>query len=112
MKLIYRPVSIEVVASLFGLPAQALRELGAMRMLAPNSAPCRLTLDDAAEGKPVLLLNYSHQPSGLYRSAGPIFVGENAREVEPQSSVPKTFRKRLYSARSYASDGWMIGCPG
>jgi len=77
-------------------------------MPAPNGAPCRLTLDDGAEGEPVLLLNYSHQPSGHYRSSGPIFVRENAREVESQSSVPKAFRKRLYSARSYASDGWMI----
>ncbi len=108
MNLIYKPISITDVAPLFGLQAEALGQLGAMRLPAPQGAPCRLTLEDAAEGEPILLLNYSHQRSGPYRSDGPIFVRENAREVEPQLRAPESFRQRLYSARSYAVDGWMI----
>ena len=44
--------------------------------------PCRVTLEDAAEGQTLLLLNYQHQEAETpYRSSHAIYVSEAAREA-------------------------------
>jgi hypothetical protein len=102
-------LSPEPFRPLFGLPDEALAARGVLRLAADESAPCRVTLDDAAVGEPVLLLHYEHQPApSLYRSSGPIFVRESAREARVTDSIPDSFRKRVYSARAYDGDGLMV----
>ena len=108
MHFVFTPIAASEVSVLFGLSADALGQRGAMRLAAPDGAPCRLTLQDAEPGEPLLLLNYVHQPAGLYRGSGPIFVREGASSVSPRTEVPESFRGRLYSARGYAADGWMV----
>jgi hypothetical protein len=94
---------------LFGLSDEALAALGVLRLAADDSAPCRVSLDDAAVGEPVLLIHYEHQPApSLYRASGPIFVRESAGEAMVTDRVPDSFRKRTYSARAYDSDGLMV----
>ena len=102
-------LSAEQFRPLFGLSDEALAALGVLRLAADDSAPCRVSLDDAEVGEPVLLIHYEHQPApSLYRASGPIFVRESAGEATVTDRVPDSFRKRTYSARAYDEDGLMV----
>jgi hypothetical protein len=97
---------------LFALDDAALAGLGARRMVAdaPNSAPCRVSLDDAAPGERLILLNHRHldEPSSPYRGDGPIFVREAAFEAAPApGDIPGMLGRRLLSARAYDA-AWMM----
>lgn len=95
---------------LFGKTDAQLKQQHAVRLAAEPGFPCRVTLRDAEPGEPVLLLNYAHhEASTPYRSSGPIFVREGKHEMaEFENSVPPEMRGRLYSARAYDSEGFMI----
>jgi hypothetical protein len=94
---------------LFGLSDEALARRGARRLAAEPGFPCRVTLDDAEVGEPVLLLHYEHQPApSPYRASGPIFVRESAGETAVAAAIPDSFRKRIFSARAYDGDAMMI----
>jgi hypothetical protein len=102
-------LSAEPFRSLYGLPDAELEARGVRRLAADDSAPCRVTLGNVPVGEPVLLLTFEHQAApSLYRGSGPIFVREGALETEATDRIPESFRARLYSARSYTPDGWMI----
>lgn len=97
---------------LFSLDDIALNTIGARRMVAdaPNSAPCRVSLADAAPGERLLLLNHRHLdvPSSPYRGDGPIFVREAAEERVPApGEIPDMLGRRLLSARVYDA-AWMM----
>ena len=55
-------------APLFGLDDAALKERGAMRVVAANKPgyPCRVTLEDAEPGETLILLNYEHQAAAIW----------------------------------------------
>ncbi len=98
--------------TLFALDDPALETIGARRMIAdaPHSAPCRVSLEDAAPGDRLILLNHRHLdiPSSPYRSQGPIFVREAATEADlAPSVVPDMLTRRLLSARVYDAEGMM-----
>lgn len=98
---------------LFDLDDAALEALGARRMAAdgPHSAPCRVSLADAAPGERLILLNHRHldAPASPYRSDGPIFVREAAVEATPApGEVPDMLARRLLSVRVYDLDWMMI----
>ena len=98
---------------LFALDEAALETIGARRMMAdaPHSAPCRVSLTDAEPGERLILLNHRHLdiPSSPYRSEGPIFVREAAREADLSPGVvPDMLSRRLLSARVYDADGMMM----
>lgn len=98
---------------LFALDEAALEALGARRMVAdaPHSAPCRVSLADAAPGERLILLNHRHldAPASPYRADGPIFVREAAAEAAPEpGEVPDMLSRRLLSARVYDPDWMMI----
>lgn len=96
---------------LHGLSDPALAALGARRVLveADNSAPCRITLDDAARGESVLLLNFTHQPADTpYRQQGPIFVRESSARFEGCNVVPPAMARRTLSVRGFDADHMMI----
>jgi hypothetical protein len=99
-------------APLFGLPDEALSELGAVRRVADRKPgfPCRVSLMDAEPGESVLLVNFLHQPAATpYRARHAIYVREFAREARlaPQE-VPEVLRSRLLSLRAFDAAGWLL----
>ena len=96
---------------LFGLDEAALAARGIVRMVADSESgyPCRITLEDAAPGESLLLLNWRHQDADTpYRADGPIFVREAAVETrELRNTVPQQQLGRLLSVRAYDAQGWM-----
>ena len=98
-------------APLFGLDDAALKERGAMRVVAANKPgyPCRVTLEDAEPGETLILLNYEHQAAATpYRSGHAIFVREAARaEAVFENEVPPLLGTRLLSVRAFDGEGMM-----
>ena len=71
----------ETFAHLFDLDDAALAGMGIRRMTATSGFgyPCRISLQDAAEGEELLLLPFEHQPVDTpYRASGPIFIRRGA----------------------------------
>lgn len=97
---------------LFTLDDGALAARGARRMIATEKPgfPCRVSLEDAEPGEPVVLLPFSHQPADSpYRASGPIFVRERAVEASlAPGDVPALLRSRILSVRAYDHDDLMI----
>ena len=78
------------------------------RVEAHPSAPCRITLDDAAIGESVLLLGYTHQPAATpYRQEGPIFLREPGQRFEGEDVIPPALARRTLSLRGFDTDGMM-----
>jgi hypothetical protein len=97
---------------LYGQSDATLAAQGAMRMVveaAPGS-PCRVTLEDAAVGETVLLLNYEHLPVATpYRSCHAIFVREGAETAAVfVNSIPEQLAIRLLSVRAFDAAGMML----
>ncbi len=107
-----RGLSPEPFAHLFALSDEALAGQGIARVTAdaPQSAPCRISLEDAEPGERLLLLSYEHQPqAGPFRQSGPIFVREAARRAfDAVDRVPPAFAVRTLSARAYDPAGMML----
>jgi len=98
-------------APLFALDDAELAERSMRRVLvdAPHSAPCRVTLEDAAPGERVILLPLvHHQAHSPYRASGPIFLRETARaSYDRVDELPPVFSGRLLSVRAYDAAGLM-----
>jgi hypothetical protein len=96
----------------FDLDEDALIKSGMRSMVidAPNSAPCRVSLRDVDPGERVVLLQYAHQTAFTpYRSSGPIFVSEGARQAFDRiDELPPLFTNRPLSVRAYDTEGMMI----
>ncbi len=97
---------------LFSLSDVELAERGARRMTVDTSPgyPCRVSLVDAAVGEEVILTPFVHHDADSpYRSSGPVFVREAAREVAPRANeIPELLRQRELSVRAYDRDGMMV----
>lgn len=101
---------LEPFQPLFGMTEDELRKHGASRVVADGPGyPCRITLEDAGPGEPLLLLNWRHlDVDSPYRSDGPIFVREAAAvSFEARNEIPGQQRTRLLSVRAYDEGGWM-----
>lgn len=108
-----RPLPLAPFQPLFALSDDDLQTRGARRMVAetPNSAPCRVSLEDAAPGERLILVNHAHLEAerSPYRATGPIFVREQATEAPPAMAiVPDMLARRLLSVRIYDADWMMI----
>lgn len=104
---------VEPFRPLFAMDDAGLAAIGAIRMTAgqPNSAPCRISLVDAAPGETLILLNHRHldAPASPYRSRGPIFVREKAVATMPApGDVPEMLSRRLLSIRAYDAAAMML----
>ena len=97
---------------LFDLPDEALSERGIARRIADARPgfPCRVGLEDAAEGEELLLLPFVHQPAASpYRASGPIFVRRGARRrTLAAGEVPGYVSTRLMSVRAYDARHWIV----
>jgi hypothetical protein len=81
-----------------------------MRADAPVGYPCRISLEDAAVGEPVLLLPFTHQDSrSPYRASGPIFVRRGQRKAARHvDNVPPYLSLRPLSVRAYDAADEML----
>jgi hypothetical protein len=97
---------------LFGLSDADLAARGIIRQVAgPDGRyPCRITLEDAAPGDSLLLLNYEdHAGPTPYRNAYAIFVNEAAREpARLVDEVPPVLRGRPIALRVFDGAGIKI----
>lgn len=98
---------------LFEWDDDRLAEANIVRRIVDSATgfPCRVSLEDAALGEEVLLLNYvHHQVRSPYHASGPIYVRRGARQrVLPASVVPEYVTRRVISLRAYDSAGMMVG---
>ena len=70
--------------------------------------PCRITLDDAPIGTPMLLVNYQHQPADSpYQASHAIYVSENATRAEYRDEIPPALKRRMLSLRAFDQRGMM-----
>ena len=98
-------------AHLFGLSDQELAGHGAVRMIANGrpTFPCRVQLDDAKAGEPLLLVNHvSHDGNNPYRASHAIFVSERASAPAVyEEEIPPALDRRILSLRAFNKDGMM-----
>jgi len=97
---------------LFSLNEQKLAARGARRMIvdAKPGFPCRIGLADAEIGETVILLPFVHHDvDSPYRASGPIFVREQANEVNlTPGKIPELVMSRTMSVRAYDANGMML----
>lgn len=97
---------------LFGLSDAELARHRALRKTCDEKPgfPCRVSLEDAEPGEPVLLLNYEHLPvDSPYRSSHAIYVRE--RELPPfdeVNTIPPALQPRLLAVRGIDADGMIV----
>ena len=103
----------EEFTPLFGLSDKELEAAGAIRKAADAKPgyPCRVTLEDAAPGETVLLVNYeSHKAQTPYRSSYAIYVRESAQtRAAYRDELPPVFKNRPIALRIFDGDGMLIG---
>lgn len=104
------PLPAETFAPLNGLPDADLAEKNVQVHISDGAFPCRVTLEDVAEGERVFLLNFEHQPGNSpYKSRHAIFVKEGAVEGRPApGQIPASVASRLLSVRAFNSSDEIV----
>ena len=95
-------------APLWAMNDEALQRKGARRAVAEadRGFPCRVTLEDARAGEPLLLVHHVHHDvTGPYRSAFAIFVREDAEPAVYEDRCPPCFDGRTLSLRGFDGEG-------
>ena len=99
----------EAFESLFGMMDGELAARGAMRVTADSDFgfPCRVSLQDAAPGDELILLNHvSHDVDGPFRTAYAIFVRKDAEgPANYADEAPPYLDRRTLSLRGFGADG-------
>ncbi len=105
-------LSIDQFSHLFGQDGEVLAQSRVQRVIADDCPgyPCRVSLQDAAIGESMLLMNYEHQSAASpYRSSHAIYVREFASQARPgKNEIPESLRIRLLSVRSFDNSGMML----
>ncbi len=102
----------ERFASLFGMADDALAEHNAVRVTAdtPSHFPCRISLEDAAPGEQVILLNHvSHDVAGPFRTAFAIYVREGVEAASFTDRAPPMLDGRTIGLRGFDGEGMLRG---
>ena len=98
--------------SLFGMMDGELAARGAMRVTAdaPSGYPCRISLQDAAPGEELILLNHvSHDVAGPFRTAYGIYVRKGARVAAFEDEAPAYLDGRTLGLRGFDAEGMLRG---
>ncbi len=105
------PLSADTFAHLDSQTPEALAAHGVIAMEADLTPgfPCRVSLEDAAVGERVYLLNFEHlDAASPYRANGAIFVRAGARTAKPAvDEIPPVLAHRQLSTRGYDKRGMM-----
>lgn len=104
---------LEPFTRFFAMTDDQLAEVGGRRVIAdtPDSAPCRVSLIDAAPGEVLILVPHEHLPDAgsPYRQGGPVFVREVAQPAAPfVGAVPDQLSQRLLSIRAFDTASLML----
>jgi len=98
-------------AHVLGASDGDLAEHAAVRVTATAKPgfPCRITLEDAAPGETLILLNHvSHDVTTPYRSAYAIYVREGAvAPAQYRDSIPPVFEARPLGLRGFDAAGML-----
>lgn len=97
-------------AHLVGRDDDDLAREGAARVIATGPGyPCRVTLEDAAEGESLILLHHvSHDVATPYRSAYAIYVRESGTSAATYvDEVPPVMRTRPLGLRVFDKHGML-----
>jgi len=95
-------------APLWAMDAEELARHRARRVVADDGFgfQCRVTLEDARAGEPLLLVHHvHHEVETPYRSAFAIFVRENAERAQYVDDCPPCFAGRTLSLRGFDGAG-------
>ncbi len=106
-----RGLSPELFRGYFEMPQAQLRAIGAVRLVAEEPGlPCRVSLEHAALGDELLLVNHEHQPAPTpYRSRHAIYVSRaSTRAFDAVDQVPETILRRLVAVRAFDAGHMMI----
>lgn len=113
MSFVITGLSPEPFRHLFGLPDEVLRKQNIVRRTADAKPgyPCRITLEDAAPGETLLLLNHqSHTAATPYASRYAIFVRESAAAARTfRDELPPVLVNRPIALRLFSEDGMLVG---
>ncbi|MBS0409165.1 MAG: DUF1203 domain-containing protein [Proteobacteria bacterium] len=113
MSFVISGLPAEPFRPLFDLDDEALAARGAVRIEAGPEGrfPCRVSLEDAAPGERLLLVNFEHQPAGTpYRSNYAIYVREAAAAPRRfQDELPPVLKNRPIALRAFDAEGMLIG---
>ena len=97
---------------LFGLSDAELARHRARRYTCDEKPgfPCRVSLEDAEPGEPVLLLNYEHLPvESPYRASHAIYVREREQpSFDEVNAIPPALLPRLLAVRGFDANGMMV----
>lgn len=96
--------------SLFSMTDGELAERGAKRVTADSCRgyPCRVSLEDAAQGDELILLNHvSHDVATPYRSAYAIYVRKGAARASFKDQTPPVFEGRPLGLRGFDAEGML-----
>lgn len=97
----------------FSMSDAELGKVGARRLIADadRGFPCRVSLVDAQQGEPVLLINFeSNSAPNPYRTAHAIYVREEARDCAPLvDRLPDVFEGRTLSLRGFDIEDELVG---
>ena len=103
----------EAFESLFGMMEGGLEARLARRVTAdaPDSFPCRVTLEDAVPGEELMLVNYvSHDVEGPFRTAYGIYVRKDAaRPGSFTDEAPPYLDTRMLGLRGFDEEGMLKG---
>ncbi len=102
----------EPFAALFDLGDDELTARNARRVTAdsPTAFPCRVSLQDAAPGEELVLLNHvSHDVSTPFRTAYAIYVRKGAEPASYVDEAPAYLDSRTLGLRGFDAEGMLKG---
>lgn len=107
-----KALSASRFSHLSGLTAEELTAQGIRKVVADESPgfPCRVSLEDAAVGETLYLMNFTHHDEDTpFRASHAIFVRENAEQARPAvDELPEVLTSRLISIRAFNHEHDMV----
>lgn len=102
-------LAAERFTHLFTMSDAELAAAGAVRRVADEGSPCRVSLTDATPGEEVILVNYEHHPvDSPYRMRFAIFVRAGETTFDQVDTVPEQLRGRMLAVRAFDVAGMMV----
>lgn len=105
------PLDPTPFAPLFALDDATLAQHKAVRVTADaaHSFPCRVSLEDAAIGEELLLINHTHMTTpSPYQASHAVYVRKDAARARPdRNEVPQMLTRRLLSLRAFDDQGFI-----